>query len=801
MEMKSNRLIVVLGMHRSGTSAITRGLKVLGVNLGDTLYGPMKDVNEKGFWEDVHLNSLNVEILDFLGSNWDHFSTVTKGDLAILRNEGYFLRAVELLREKISSPVFGIKDPRLAKLLPFWKEVFDYCQFDVSYVLAVRHPLSVVKSLSKRDGFDSRKSYLLWLGHVISSLTGSAGNKRVIVDYDFLMLSPEHELMRIAERLNLVVDGAELEKYIVDFLDRDLQHTIYHLQDLPLDPTCPPLVHEVYASLLEVASDHVQIDDPALNQKIENWATEFERNSVALAFADSLGVQKTATEQAVIECEEQIARLNEVLSERDGQIVSFNQMLSERERQIASLNQAVTERESQIACLGRSINDIHESTSWRVTAPLRSAVTTIRKVHSVISVLPQALMIGGGLWSTSWKAVRVCRKEGIPGVKHRLRFVFRQSTIGMSNTETSIAQNLQIVSPKPPVIPYYIEPKVDEDESELDVEGASVAIHIHLFYAEMLEEFVSRLRGLKANFDLYVSVPHSVDAATVQATLTKMLPQAGAIVVEIVPNRGRDIAPLIIQFGARLADYDVIGHFHTKKSPHGSSLSNWCSEILNCLLGHPNNPGGRVAHFIGMLQGDAAIIYPEGNLNILKDSTGWAANYELARTILERYSTISIADYMAVEFSEGSMFWARAESLRNFLLLPLTYNDFPPEPIPADGTIAHALERLLLIFASQHGRKCYRIHKGDSIHDYRLYETQRDYSQSLIHCDIKVLTYYLPQFHSIPENDLWHGKGFTEWTKVKAANPLFEGHYQQHIPHSDIGYYLLDSPDTLRRQA
>src|SRR5690606_40961165 len=94
-----------------------------------------------------------------------------------------------------------------------------------------------------------------------------------------------------------------------------------------------------------------------------------------------------------------------------------------------------------------------------------------------------------------------------------------------------------------------------------------------------------------------------------------------------------------------------------------------------------------------------------------------------------------------------------------------------------------------------------RIHQGDSIHDYSSYEAQKDFSSSIADENIKVLAYYLPQFHPTPENDEWHGKGFTEWTKVRAANPLFEGHYQQHIPHPDIGYYLLDSPDTLRTQA
>ena len=89
----------------------------------------------------------------------------------------------------------------------------------------------------------------------------------------------------------------------------------------------------------------------------------------------------------------------------------------------------------------------------------------------------------------------------------------------------------------------------------------------------------------------------------------------------------------------------------------------------------------------------------------------------------------------------------------------------------------------------------------DSTPDYRHYEPQLDFRKNIVHRDIKILSYYLPQFHPIPENDLWHGTGFTEWTKVRATNPLFIGHYQQHIPHPDIGYYTLDGPETLRMQS
>lgn len=502
------------------------------------------------------------------------------------------------------------------------------------------------------------------------------------------------------------------------------------------------------------------------------------------------------------EKEDVLTGLREEIAALTRSVSAQQQALAESEKAFAAQSQTVRRLEAEMALGNRArallqaeIDALLASTSWRITAPARSLSRNTRNGLRLLGALPRIVRRQGGVAATVGKTVRIVMREGFSGLALRASIALARQRNAPRPFDPGTS-----TEPRPLPVPYYIDPRLDRTRIQLD-NSPSLAIHIHLFHVDMLPEFSARLQAMPLPCDYYLSVPEKADAEVIRKQWARAMPTARKVVVENVPNRGRDIAPLIVQFGARLSRYEIVGHFHTKKSPHNPALKHWGTQILDLLIGAPGASGGRIAHILALLQEPASVVYPEGNMAILKDRTGWAENRAWAEQLLKKHTRISIDEFSSVEFPEGSMFWARAEAVRELLGLPLGYDDFPGEPLPADCSIAHAIERLILVFASQSSGTPYRLHQGDSIRDYREYEPQRDYRGTRVNNDIQVLSYYLPQFHPIPENDLWHGKGFTEWTKVRAATPLFRGHYQQHIPHPDLGYYLLDTPAVLKQQA
>jgi hypothetical protein len=331
MASNTKTLIIVIGMHRSGTSAITRGLRAVGANLGDHLLAPQDD-NPKGFWEDIDFHDLHVEIFDAIGMEWNRLSPVNPREIDALRQKGFLQKAKDILDSKlVGKGVFALKYPRVPKIFPFWREVFSSGCYDVRYLIPVRHPLSIARSLSRRDGIDKEYACLMWLAHVLPVFPLPNAADAIVTDYDRLMEEPAREIGRLASRFRLHVDAGEMADYCNNFLSPQLRHTSHTLADLESDPGLHPLIAEVYRELLEFATDRRELDDDESIRMFNRW--------------------------------------NDVFASMTPLLRLIEQTTMERDRQAILLDNAVSELKWKSSSL-----------SWKITQPLRSALSMMKKV-------------------------------------------------------------------------------------------------------------------------------------------------------------------------------------------------------------------------------------------------------------------------------------------------------------------------------------------------------------------------------------------------------------------------------------
>ncbi|MFZ4414006.1 MAG: glycoside hydrolase family 99-like domain-containing protein, partial [Bacteroidales bacterium] len=383
----SNRkkLIVILGMHRSGTSAITRGLQVMGVQLGDRLMPAVKNENDKGFWEDIDIYALNNEILECINREWHSLSLITQNEIELINQKDYFNSAVKLLKQKTDDfAVFGLKNPSLTVLLPFWKKVFEFLNFDVSYILAIRNPLSVVKSLEKRNGFELEKSYFLWITHVINGLSGTNSDNRIVVDYDNLMQNPENEIKRIADVFSLEINSNELEFYKTEFLENNLRHTTFTSDDLINNNKTSKLLKDVYSTLTDL-SVLKSINNQDLLEKISKWENELNQLNHALILSDKLYKKIADLNSLVEENNKQINNLyheiklktefckfkeNEV-NQKNEELNRVEVELNQKNEELNHKNEELNHKSEELKHKSELIIDIINSKSWKITKPLR----------------------------------------------------------------------------------------------------------------------------------------------------------------------------------------------------------------------------------------------------------------------------------------------------------------------------------------------------------------------------------------------------------------------------------------------
>src|SRR6266542_139440 len=221
------RAILVLGMHRSGTSSTTRVLNLLGAELGSRLLPPVARDNEKGFWESQDAFEIDELLLAGLGRTWHDVRTMPEGWLesaAACDARAAITRFIQ--KEFATSPLWAVKDPRLCRLAPVWLRALAECGVAPGLLFVVRHPLEVAASLQARNGWSRSHSLLLWTQHLLEAERATRVCPRVMVTYDQILEDWPGSMARVSRTLGVAwprsFDEARAE--IDAFLDAGERH-------------------------------------------------------------------------------------------------------------------------------------------------------------------------------------------------------------------------------------------------------------------------------------------------------------------------------------------------------------------------------------------------------------------------------------------------------------------------------------------------------------------------------------------------------------------------------------------------
>ncbi|AWN51565.1 rhamnan synthesis F family protein [Methylobacterium sp. 17Sr1-1] len=226
---------------------------------------------------------------------------------------------------------------------------------------------------------------------------------------------------------------------------------------------------------------------------------------------------------------------------------------------------------------------------------------------------------------------------------------------------------------------------------------AAIGVFAHIFYSDLSEYVARYTNNIPGNCTIYISTTTLSDAKRINAVFAER--SLHPFVIRVVPNRGRDIAPLVVAFRDVLRTCDVALHIHTKKSTHyDGGFDQWRDYLFEANLGTPSV----VAAILSALaRPEIGAVAPD-HFAPIKPLIQWGGNFDtvsrLFRLCGERIGTEAVLD-----FPSGSMFWFKPKALARLLDLDLDYCHFDPEAGQVDGTLAHAIERSVFSFVEMAG--------------------------------------------------------------------------------------------------
>ncbi|PZV33240.1 class I SAM-dependent methyltransferase [Mesorhizobium kowhaii] len=411
------KAILVLGMHRSGTSALGGVINALGAA------GPKNPLsanshNPRGFWESARLYLANNDLLTSANSSWSDWRPLDPRWMQspAAERHRHKIRAI-LDNEFGDEPLFFVKDPRICRFVPLLSSILAEMAVDAVAFLPVRNPLEVALSLKRRDGLPLPRSLMLWLRHVLDAEHHSRGMPRYFLRHEDFLIDWRRHMDRAAEATGVVwpARSSQSDVEIEQFLTADLHHERASIEDMRNHPDVTPLVRKTYDIFRAMAVDG---ESPELRAELDRVRMGFdescdvlgmmvaaeteqlrgelgarnleygaviraqhdlrlEHDAVVRALLD-VGLERDAVARAHHEVgleRDTVARaLHDLRLEHDAAVRAHHELGLERDTAVRTVHDLSLERDALVRdrdALRAERNALLASSSWRLTAPLR----------------------------------------------------------------------------------------------------------------------------------------------------------------------------------------------------------------------------------------------------------------------------------------------------------------------------------------------------------------------------------------------------------------------------------------------
>ena len=250
-------IIFVVGMHRSGSSVISRSLKAAGVSHTDNLMAANKD-NKKGFWEDEDFTEFNENLLCRTGQAWFEPKATNHEEMHRLANE-LDEEAISLLNRKTSSKKhICLKDPRLSNLIPFWKQICDNHGIETRFIASYRHPIENATSIQTRDKIDINQALLIWSEHYINILANPQIAEICFIKYNDVLSDPKKKIQELANYVGQPIIIDELNDFQNEFLEKSLCNNSNVINNSNIDSKVLAISLEIYHLIDQQNSNKLQ---------------------------------------------------------------------------------------------------------------------------------------------------------------------------------------------------------------------------------------------------------------------------------------------------------------------------------------------------------------------------------------------------------------------------------------------------------------------------------------------------------------------------------------------------------------